>query len=384
MARRVRSYTSDSSSDEDLVLPKRTFSSQTAETFDSDSSSCSSSSLDSEPSSPPSPYHADGVPASIDMDSLDSDTEDVIESNLFLGDPDSSESSSDYSSCSSDDDEDVVDNRVTPALKKLLREANDHGLDLDILLTGELEVEVAESESSFSVDDSSVQSFEDGIVSLKAIKREERLLPRTRYSAAERRNDLRVSEERLDQARRSNALRRRSLDESHHSLDEAQKRLRELETSWHDDIQQLQHDLKRSDEIYRSQQAERDRLADQEHKKLVESKLQARRDQKRRRMEKVRERVAKEEAEKARLANLAKQPDMSDDARRQRVYDWYIRTGMPKRESFEMQITALPPSSLVTLDDVDLLPWDSRGYRVNVVKVNRMLRESFMKKSGRK
>lgn len=88
----------------------------------------------------------------------------------------------------------------------------------------------------------------------------------------------------------------------------------------------------------------RDRALFQEQEKLAEEKRK------------------KEEAKRQVL-------DMSDDARRDRVYQWFSRCGQPNRKELKRRIAALKHKEGVTIEDVDLLPWNFNGSMINVSKM---------------
>jgi len=75
-------------------------------------------------------------------------------------------------------------------------------------------------------------------------------------------------------------------------------------------------------------------------------------------------------------ANLTKtetkkkeKPDAN--AKRQVVYEWYIRCGMPEREKMKKKIRNLPAGSGLTQSDVDLLPWSECGTRIDITDITK-------------
>jgi len=98
--------------------------------------------------------------------------------------------------------------------------------------------------------------------------------------------------------------------------------------------------------------------------KIAQQKREFAREQ---RLARVRERLQKEEDEKLRkeMEERNKKPvvDNSEDARRDRIYEWYMRAGFPSKDDFFDRIAALPTSSGVTTEDIDLLTWNARGTR---------------------
>lgn len=109
------------------------------------------------------------------------------------------------------------------------------------------------------------------------------------------------------------------------------------------------------------------------------------------RMNKVRERIQKKEEEKEheedkKLEQKMKQVldtsaafDMSESARRDRAYKWYTRMGQPARDAMKERVETMPVSSGISVDDVDLLPWNASGKHVNIAKMQRYINESFKK-----
>jgi hypothetical protein len=74
----------------------------------------------------------------------------------------------------------------------------------------------------------------------------------------------------------------------------------------------------------------------------------------------------------------------SEDAcRRQLAFRWYSQMHAPNRSEFKQQLAALSPLYLtfndVTPDDVDLLPWNATGSKVNIAEMNALTRASIMK-----
>lgn len=65
--------------------------------------------------------------------------------------------------------------------------------------------------------------------------------------------------------------------------------------------------------------------------------------------------------------------ERSETARTQRAYSWYTRMGMPKRDAFKKKVANLPATANLEESDVDLLPWNSTGTRVNVAKMTSVL-----------
>lgn len=105
--------------------------------------------------------------------------------------------------------------------------------------------------------------------------------------------------------------------------------------------------------------------------------LERRKQERADRLARARERIARdkrtfqareeEEAKKMKEKQTKKKEyDMSEDARRDRVYKWYGRCGQPNRKTLEKKIASLKHKEGVSPDDVELLPWNFNGTMVNV------------------
>ena len=93
------------------------------------------------------------------------------------------------------------------------------------------------------------------------------------------------------------------------------------------------------------------------------------------RMEQVKKRLAKKNA--AKQAEKPKEEtktesklDMSDDARRQRVHQWYMRCGMVSKKELRKRIIKQKLTGIAP-DDVELLPWNFNDTMVNASKMLR-------------
>jgi hypothetical protein len=67
----------------------------------------------------------------------------------------------------------------------------------------------------------------------------------------------------------------------------------------------------------------------------------------------------------------------SEDAHRQRAFQWYMRMATPCRKELKRQVAALAWAD-ITEDDIDLLPWNLAGSRVSIAKMNAFTRASIM------
>ena len=98
-------------------------------------------------------------------------------------------------------------------------------------------------------------------------------------------------------------------------------------------------------------------------------------ERKARSMEQVKKRLAKKNA--AKQAEKPKEEtktesklDMSDDARRQRVHQWYMRCGMVSKKELRKRIIKQKLTGIAP-DDVELLPWNFNDTMVNASKMLR-------------
>ncbi|KAL7577857.1 hypothetical protein ACA910_010603 [Epithemia clementina (nom. ined.)] len=95
------------------------------------------------------------------------------------------------------------------------------------------------------------------------------------------------------------------------------------------------------------------------------------------RMEKVRQRIAREREDakqrKLQEEQRAKELFMSEEARRQRIYEWYCRLGMPNRKELKKKIKSMDGGEQkLTEQDVDLLPWNFNGSLLNISKLHKL------------
>jgi hypothetical protein len=98
------------------------------------------------------------------------------------------------------------------------------------------------------------------------------------------------------------------------------------------------------------------------------------------RLEKVRERIRLKEEKKHMERFQVTELDMSEAGRRERCYEWYKRLSMPSKEEMKEKILSIPPSSGVTVEDIELLPWNTTERVVNPRKMQSL---SVAKKSFR-
>jgi hypothetical protein len=98
------------------------------------------------------------------------------------------------------------------------------------------------------------------------------------------------------------------------------------------------------------------------------------------RLEKVRERIRLKEEKKQMEKYQVSELDMSEAGRRERCYQWYKRLSMPSKEEMKEKMLSIPPSSGVTAEDIELLPWNITERVVNPRKMQML---SVTKKSFR-
>lgn len=189
-----------------------------------------------------------------------------------------------------------------------------------------------------------------------------------------RRRDIGLAETRLKDANERSVIRRKSLDTVEMNMVASQQRLKSLQFE-DEDFQPFQRtgfnqDLKNQEGDFK--------------KAIMQKRLLAKQEARRLRMLKVKERIAREKEEEERRLReqrereKAKQEvDMSEEARRERAYNWYVRTAMPTKKNFIKRIEKMPSSAGIVVEDVELLPWDFSGTRVNVSKMNAVLRDSL-------
>lgn len=107
------------------------------------------------------------------------------------------------------------------------------------------------------------------------------------------------------------------------------------------------------------------------------------------RLIKVRERLAREAQEKARMQQqmevqekqMKKRKEkqrivleQSEEARRQRCYSLYNKLGSPTKAKFQQMIETLPfEHHRVEVEDVNLLPWEKGDERINLADIFSLL-----------
>ena len=163
-----------------------------------------------------------------------------------------------------------------------------------------------------------------------------------------------------------------SLGESKHASAEAEERRKLVVQKSDEDMLRSMQSMKIYNDLFEEQKAKIKKKTAKRDKLAVEMKLGARKALRRMKMVDVRARIEKENAEKAKKAK-APGLDMSENARRERVYMWYTRTAMPNKKLLTDKVMKLPPDAGVSVEDIDLLPWDERGMRVNIAKMNQVM-----------
>jgi hypothetical protein len=170
------------------------------------------------------------------------------------------------------------------------------------------------------------------------------------------------------------------MDASIHSIQESQAAIEALEKGVEQDFEDVQKTMKDIE----LQSVEGSRKAGDGAQSVIQKKMAEKQALRKARMEKVRARIAreKEEKDKAEQEEKDKQKlkdsqaaklDFSEESRRERAYTWYTRSGMPNKKNYKERIQAMPLSSGITEEDIDLLPWNARNDMVNVAKMNAYL-----------
>jgi hypothetical protein len=111
------------------------------------------------------------------------------------------------------------------------------------------------------------------------------------------------------------------------------------------------------DAVYEQRKKERAERLARARERIAREKAKA--------LEQEKEEELRRKAEEAKAVEL----DMSDEGKRDRVYQWYSRCGQPKREELKRRIAGLQTTEGIDPDDVDLLPWNFNGTAVNVAKM---------------
>lgn len=175
-------------------------------------------------------------------------------------------------------------------------------------------------------------------------------------------------------SRTSRAVKERleTLDESKHASPEAEERRRLVSQKSDEDMLRSMQSMQVYNDLFEEQKNKIKKKTAKRDKLAVEMKLGARKALRRLKMVDVRARIEKENAEKEKKKKT-NEMDMSETARRERVYMWYTRTAMPNKKLLTDKIKKLPADAGVSVEDIDLLPWDERGMRVNIAKMNQVM-----------
>ena len=183
-----------------------------------------------------------------------------------------------------------------------------------------------------------------------------------------------IDEARESVKRTSRAVKERleALDESKHASAEAEQRRQLVSKKSDEDMLKAMASMKTYNDLFEEQKKKIAKKTQKREKLAIEMKLGARKALRRLRMVDVRARIEKENAEKAKK-EMGPGLDMSEKARRERVYMWYTRTAMPNKKLLTEKVKKLPADAGLTVADVDLLPWDERGMRVNIGKMNQVM-----------
>lgn len=183
-----------------------------------------------------------------------------------------------------------------------------------------------------------------------------------------------VEEAKNSASRTARAVKERmeSIDESKHASAEAEERRRLVSQKSDEDMLRSMQSMQVYNDLFEAQKEKIKKKTAKRDKLAVEMKLGARKALRRLKMVDVRARIEKENAAKKKKE---KGPgmDMSENARRERVYMWYTRTAMPNKKLLTEKIVKLPADAGVTVEDIELLPWDEKGMRVNIAKMNQVM-----------
>eukprot|EP00977_Amphora_coffeiformis_P007710 scaffold1690_cov182-Amphora_coffeaeformis.AAC.67 len=187
-----------------------------------------------------------------------------------------------------------------------------------------------------------------------------------------RQQDIDEAKESVRRTSRAVKERLEALEESKHASSEAEERRRLVSKKSDEDMLKAMASMKTYNDLFEEQKKKIAKKTHKREKLAIEMKLGARKALRRLKMVDVRARIEKENAEKAKKE---KGPglDMSEKARRERVYMWYTRTAMPNKKLLTEKVKKLPVDAGVSVEDIDLLPWDERGMRVNIAKMNQVM-----------
>jgi hypothetical protein len=102
---------------------------------------------------------------------------------------------------------------------------------------------------------------------------------------------------------------------------------------------------------------------------------------KHRREERLRKREARRQnsmpKEPVRMEEDGDDPS-TEENRRFRAHDWYLRMAMPRHSDF-MEKAGQGLCHDITADDIDLLPWNSSGTKIDFKTMNSLIRESIIR-----
>ena len=187
-----------------------------------------------------------------------------------------------------------------------------------------------------------------------------------------RRTDIDEAKDNVQRTSRAVKDRLETLEESKHASPEAEQRRRLVSQKSDEDMLKAMSSMKTYNDLFEEQKKKIAKKTHKRDKLAIEMKLGARKALRRLKMVDVRARIEKENAEKSKK-EVGPGMDMSEKARRERVYMWYTRTAMPNKKLLTDKVKKLPADAGVTVEDVDLLPWDERGMRVNLAKMNQVM-----------
>jgi hypothetical protein len=114
--------------------------------------------------------------------------------------------------------------------------------------------------------------------------------------------------------------------------------------------------------------------------KVVEAH-ERRREEHRRKREATKKTSMPELDKKDKIKSCYATADSMKDDRRERAFTWYAHMATPTRAEFKRMVADLESLSSIeiTLEDIDLLPWNETGRVVNVAKMNAITMARIMK-----
>ena len=185
-----------------------------------------------------------------------------------------------------------------------------------------------------------------------------------------RKDDIEDTKTKVEKIRRRNTERRQSIDGNSITSKDAEDARNAYVSSDDEELDRSGHEMNELNAQFEKQKQKVLRQTKKAESLAIEMKLGAKRAMRRLRLIDVKARIAREEEEKARLAAEQKNVVESEEERRRKVHNYYMRYAMPKKSVLKKHLKKLPG---IDPNDVDLLPWDEKGLRVNVSKYNKVV-----------